>query len=570
VRRHIILALIFLALVSAAQSAFWQGQTYSISSSGADPTVGLIPGGGCTPVSGTGTTVCNADGYANWSVVGLNAISITGYISGTTLHVTADFSQALGVGQAITGSGVTTGTTITAAANDPTSNSLTGTGTSGTYTVNNSQTVGSSGSPISLTASGVPNRCAGNGASCVSATLSPSGSDDTSAINTALAACLAGQVVLLNTGVFQVSGNGIAHKYTGCVLRGSGAGQQLSTGLNAVTGNSTVRSCTSGVLTTYGDGSFCTDSTATQIIKTDRATNSNNVISMVDNGGNDAAQCSTTAWGTSYNLSANAVQGAYSITLSTTPSGINVGDIVALDALTISDPNVTYGQTAIASSPPYNLCGYGLRRNNSSMIDIMQVSAVSGSTITFNTPITYPVSVANTAQLTPFADAFSFGMGVENLFVFGGRNGNVTATCAYCWIKGVEAFWSNGPNIFVSRSFRAVIRDNFIHETDNPTPGGAGYQSAFDAGTAETLIENNEIWYGDKVDVMRAGGGGNVFAYNYADDAFSASFPDSPEAGINAAHMTTTHLTLFEGNYTHNIKGDTYWGNSISTTLFRN
>ena len=69
---------------------------------------------------------------------------------------------------------------------------------------------------------------------------------------------------------------------------------------------------------------------------------------------------------------------------------------------------------------------------------------------------------------------------------------------------------------------------------------------------------------------MQMAGGGNVFAYNYTDDAFGATFPDSPEAGINAAHMTTTHLALFEGNYTHNIKGDTYWGNSILITNLRN
>ena len=67
----------------------------------------------------------------------------TGYISGTTLTVTAISSGFVGVGSVITGSGITTGTTISAY--------LSGTGGVGTYTVSISQTAGSSGSPISIT-----------------------------------------------------------------------------------------------------------------------------------------------------------------------------------------------------------------------------------------------------------------------------------------------------------------------------------------------------------------------------------------------------------------------------------
>jgi len=62
----------------------------------------------------------------------------------------------------------------------------------------------------------------------------------------------------------------------------------------------------------------------------------------------------------------------------------------------------------------------------------------------------------------------------------------------------------------------------------------------------------------------------DVFAYNYTDDAFGASYPNGPEAGINAAHYTTPHLELLEGNYSFNFTGDTYWGNSIYITAFRN
>ncbi len=69
---------------------------------------------------------------------------------------------------------------------------------------------------------------------------------------------------------------------------------------------------------------------------------------------------------------------------------------------------------------------------------------------------------------------------------------------------------------------------------------------------------------------MRATGGGNVIAYNYMDDSYGATYPQAPEAGLNAGHYTTPHMELLEGNYSHNYKGDSFWGNSIYITVFRN
>ena len=50
------------------------------------------------------------------------------------------------------------------------------------------------------------------------------------------------------------------------------------------------------------------------------------------------------AFGNSYNLASDAVQGAYSVTLTSTPSpAINVGDMVVIDENTDNDPNVVWG-----------------------------------------------------------------------------------------------------------------------------------------------------------------------------------------------------------------------------------
>lgn len=533
------IALIFAFIAVAASAAVFHGST----SPNTDPTIGLLPAA--------------SDGYTNWKVAGLNAIPLTGSISGTTLTVSTSYSGALGIGQTISGTGVTTGTQITALGS--------GTGDTGTYTVNNSQSVGSR----AITASGIPQRCPSNSGSCIvgGAAISPSGGDDTTTIQSALNSCGADQVVLLTAGVFHISANPLVINGTyGCVLRGAGPGAQLSTGMNTVGGGSPFRTCVSGTLVTYGDGSFCTDATATQIVKTDRATNNNNIVTMARYGDN--------SWANTYSLASDAVLGAYSVTLTTTPSDIHPGDEVWLDELNANDP-VPFWNYANDGSPINNL-GYGARVIGSSVADIMQVVSVSGNTVTFNTPIAYPYHINETgcsgcnAALSTYPSPFLYAAGIENLFMWGGSNGGFNlSNCAYCWVKNVEVVWCViGSDI--SGSFRSVLRDSFLHEMDNTNPGGAGYLFGINGGTAESLVENNQMWYGDKVDVMQMAGGGNVFAYNYTDDAFGQGFPDSSEAGINAGHKTTPHLELLEGNYSHNFKGDTYHGNSVYITGFRN
>lgn len=73
--------------------------------------------------------------------------AFSGYISGTTLTVTSVASGAISVGQTIAGSGVTSGTKVTAF--------ISGSGGEGTYTVDTSQTAGTSGATVAMTAAAV-------------------------------------------------------------------------------------------------------------------------------------------------------------------------------------------------------------------------------------------------------------------------------------------------------------------------------------------------------------------------------------------------------------------------------
>ena len=77
----------------------------------------------------------------------------SGYISGTTLTILSGCSMDLMVGQTFTGTGVTAGSRITAYGVRSVGglSNYSSNGQMGTYTVNNSQTVGSSGAPVTLT-----------------------------------------------------------------------------------------------------------------------------------------------------------------------------------------------------------------------------------------------------------------------------------------------------------------------------------------------------------------------------------------------------------------------------------
>jgi hypothetical protein len=230
---------------------------------------------------------------------------------------------------------------------------------------------------------------------------------------------------------------------------------------------------------------------------------------------------------------------------------------------------------ACLGTPPAGSSRNWFVRQGRSLSQLMRITGITGNTVTFETKFHTTFQTQYAAQMSKLADPPLFGVGIEDLYIYGGLggdgNGNLAmSSCAYCWVKNVEAHWSVGSNIGFYGTYRSELRDSYIHETPDPNPGGAGYMTTMTSGAAENLFENNIMWFGNKTITMRGTGGGNVIAYNYMDDAFGSTYPHSPEAGLNAGHYTTPHLELLEGNRAFNFQGDSYWGNSLYITVFRN
>jgi hypothetical protein len=235
----------------------------------------------------------------------------------------------------------------------------------------------------------------------------------------------------------------------------------------------------------------------------------------------------------------------------------------------LTDPSISHWN----SQDPENNSGW-FEEPNRPLGDVMEIASISGSTVTFTTdfPITY--QVAQSAHLYALNTPVRYS-GIEDLYVYGGEGGDGGGgihlwSCAYCWVKHVEDTWSGGESIQIDNGFRDVVRDSYFHDSQGGLYNdNASYGIALNWYTSDSLIEDNIVIRFNKVDVMRSAGGGNVFGYNYMDDAADLG-GQWEEQALNSSHMTTPHYELFEGNEAPNFDQDDRWGNSDYITVFRN
>jgi hypothetical protein len=451
---------------------------------------------------------------------------------------------------------------------------------------------------------GIPNR------TTICATLSPSGSDDSSAIQAALDACPVGQVVQLNAGTFHID-NSYLLINKGVTLRGAGADQttlRMNTGaaldvLQAAgyTGDGVTKTFAFGLRTLAASWNQVqvknvTVSNYTVSLNANQDSNPGGTITFSSapaNGASISIQrtgnapfvqqpiiiIGPTRWpveGASTNLTADGTKGSYGVTVASA-AGLAVGDIVLIDELI--DPNMFF------YDPGDIPAGYTwFMRSQRPMQEWKEITKISGNTVTFITPLHATYQVSQTAQLTTMVDKHVKGASVENLRLWGGSEGNLELqTAAYSWVKNVEStFWS-GVGVAMEQCFRCELRDSYLHDGEWPYPGGGGYAMSFQTGTSDSLIENNisittivntastPTLYGvNKVMVSRAAGAGSVVGYNYLDNGIIGYDLGWMEVGLNGSHMVGSHHTLFEGNLAFNADGDRTHGNQIDHTFFRN
>lgn len=456
---------------------------------------------------------------------------------------------------------------------------------------------------------GIPNR------STICATLTPLGGSqfDTAQINNAISACPAGQVVQLNAGTFNLSTQAGPDTITlnkGVTLRGCTAtpcsSSQETDDCTASSG--TAQNTTVGAGANLVGSPYCRtiiNAVGGASVGTNGCSGSGCIIQkavVVGAGGGIGS------WKTPTTLTADAAQGATSVQVASA-SSFSVGMWVLIDELdgaafqpdpaagsgyatggrvyaapdwTSSSGSPATGRVAWQVHSPgitgddganvycfFNQCTGGRGRPTS---ELHKISSISGNTITFDDPITvaFRLSGSHNAQLYAPQTAFVENAGIENLTIHGSSEGGVVFQfCGYCWVKGVEIdTWLNG-GVVMDYAARIEVNKDFIHHATWPLPGGAEYAIDMLEATTEAHVVNNIVVLAGKAMTERAAGAGNVVSYNYMDKIMG--FPPTwQELGANGSHTAGSHMTLFEGNWTHNMDGDSTHGTAVYHTFFRN
>jgi hypothetical protein len=404
--------------------------------------------------------------------------------------------------------------------------------------------------------------------STVCSKVSPRGGelDDTAQVQAAINSCPAGQIVQLEAGTFTINGGNFLLINKGITLRGAGPGRTTLAKTNGAKPFQPAVSANPSPLIIVGPSRYSTSPDTSGVVG-------------------------------SAGLTADGAKGTYSVTV-TSAAGFSPGQIVLLDeasgASWQTDPQ-GHGQIWASSdfrvvwqkhNPPVRYvddfatdgfpttpgtAGSWFSRQDRPTAEIKQIASVSGTTITFTTPIHISYRSSHAAQLSRYGQRHVTNAGVEDLKLIGGDNGNLRFLwAALSWARNVESTEWHGEGFAIDNSFRIELREFYVHDAAWAEPGGGGYAISLSAGTAEVLIENGISVRANKLMVARSAGAGSVVGYNYMDMSYINTNGAWIETGLNASHMVGSHHVLFEGNYGQNADSDNTHGNSIYLTFFRN
>jgi len=357
----------------------------------------------------------------------------------------------------------------------------------------------------------------------VCATLNPGDN-----IQAAIDACPANQVVKLNAGTFTITST--IQVKSNVVLRGSGSG----------TGGTTIVKSNGGTVLAIG---------------TER--------DQVCYSGN----------GKGVALTADAPKDSTSISVGASASSFHVGDLIVVDQVDASP--VVVGD-CLYYKRSQNGASY---RSIAQAVQVTQVNAAAG-TLGLGAALhwNYKAGSPTFAQAFPLnASPTVSWAGIEGVHLQGGTAGSYDgqsaggidiANAAFCWVKDVQTDQTNGGmHIRLGAAYRCVVRDSYFHHSANYGFGTDCYGIVLGCFSADNLVENNIARYMNKPILMMVSGGGNVIAYNYADN----SWADNTWQEVNIdAHCSFPHMELIEGNLAPHMGATSTHGNAGYFTFFRN
>jgi hypothetical protein len=257
-------------------------------------------------------------------------------------------------------------------------------------------------------------------------------------------------------------------------------------------------------------------------------------------------------------------RGSNSITLSSAPTGLQTGQILALDQ--VADDNLVWDNGTEGG----NTWG---RNGNRTLTQFVRVTGINNNVVTFDQPI---YSEYWNSGGSPQAYWWGSGTsqtvamsGVEDLRITRPNGGGGTHNIAIgpadsCWVKNVWSTQCQSAHVRTGWTLNCEIRDCYLTLHDNV--GSATYAVWLSYSSA-ALVENN-IMAVTPCALGLMSTSGSVLAFN-----FTTNFPYSQSNWLPECIMTHgghNHFNLFEGNYVPSFWADWIHGNASRNTYARN
>ena len=379
---------------------------------------------------------------------------------------------------------------------------------------------------------GIPTR------TTICATLNPGAS--AAQINSAIAACPAGQVVFLNAGTYNLSTGVVFNNKNNVTLRGAGP-------------NSTFLIFTAGNNCGGLGGNLC-------FMNGD--TNSSSDVRNVAN------------WTAGYSAGTTTITLGANTTGSTKPS---VGTSLILDQLDDSDTD----NGAVWICQKVNVCsqqgGVSQGRSGRGQTQVVRVTAISSGTcpctVTISPGLYMPNWRSGQSPAAWWSNSLPItGSGAEDLSLDHSSSSAAGGTFIFngygIWLKNIRSMNSKQKHVWMYQSAHTTIRDSYFYGTQ----AAASESYATDTFTGgDQLIENN-IFHHIASPMLNEGGEGTVQAYNFAIDDYYTNGGNATQwqQASSYQHGIGNAFLLWEGNAGIALTADDIHGVSDFITAFRN
>ena len=250
-----------------------------------------------------------------------------------------------------------------------------------------------------------------------------------------------------------------------------------------------------------------------------------------------------------------------------------MGDILVLDQL--DDSNTDTRNIWICST--INVCSSegdsNIRRVGRSQSQVVVVTAISGSTVTF-TPGLYMPNWRSSQSPGAWWNTVPTvsGIGVEDLSLdftnSGGLSGISVSAARDWWIKNIRSVDANRAALWTYGATRGTIRDSYFFGTQNSQSQSYGIETDL---SSDLLVENNIFQALAAPAPAGESVTGSVYGYNFAVNDFYVTGGDTAWMQASSYHHSSgISFHLYEGNIGPGFTADQIHGTSNFMTGFRN